>query len=142
MEDRIAQNEPKSSTGLVVGIVITLACLGVGTGYLISQKIGSGSNTVSQTTGKNMIQNKNEVGSTDTRTFRDSAVGTIESGGLNGEGTHKLVRDGGPSQTVYLISSVVDLSQFVGKKVEVWGETVKAIKVPWLMDVGRVKLVE
>ena len=61
---------------------------------------------------------------------------------VNGEGTHKLIRDGGPSQTVYLISSVIDMSEFVGKKVQVWGETIDAQKAGWLMDVGRVKILE
>lgn len=89
-----------------------------------------------------MVDTETEVGSTDTKIFRDTAKGKLEAGGLNGEGTHKLLRDGGPSQTVYLLSSVVDLEEFVGKEVEVWGETVKAQRASWLMDVGRVKIVE
>lgn len=89
-----------------------------------------------------MLNTATEVGSTDTKTFRDQATGTLESGGLNGEGTHKLIREGGSSQTMYLISSVVDLETFVGKKVQVWGETIRGQKAAWLMDVGRVKLVE
>ena len=52
----------------------------------------------------------------DAQTFKDSAEGMLDAGGFNGEGTHTLVRDGGPSQTAYLMSSVVDLDQFVGKK--------------------------
>jgi hypothetical protein len=36
----------------------------------------------------------------------------------------------------------VDLDEFDGKNVEIWGETVKAQKAAWLMDVGRVKLSE
>jgi len=46
----------------------------------------------------------------------------IQKGGSDSEGTHQLIRDGGPSQTVYLVSSVVDMDQFVGKKVKVWGQ--------------------
>lgn len=133
---------PKSpSTGLVIGLVLIVSCLGVGAGYLLS-KNSSTSTSAALAPGTGMVNTKTEVGSNDTRTFRDTATGVIEAGGLSGEGTHKLVRDGGPSQTVYLISSVVDLSTFVGKKVEVWGETQKATKVSWLMDVGRVKLLE
>jgi len=89
-----------------------------------------------------MVKSATEVGSTNTATYRDTAIGVVEAGGLNGEGTHKLVRDGGPSQTVYLISSVIDLDQYVGKKVELWGLTLDAVKAPWLMDVGRLKLLE
>lgn len=88
------------------------------------------------------INTDKEAGVSDTATFSDTAQGVIQAGGLNGEGTHQLVRDGGPSQTVYLVSSIVDLDQFVGKKVEVRGQTVKAQKAAWLMDVGRVKILD
>lgn len=122
---------------IIVAVVIVLA--GIGSGYLlmrrVSPQVAGSSSTV-------MIKTDKEVGSTDTKTFRDSAEGTLEEGGINGEGTHKLIRDGGPSQTVYLISSVVDLNEFVGKKVQVWGETIDAQKAGWLMDVGRVKILE
>lgn len=83
-----------------------------------------------------------EVGLNDAKTFKDSAEGVLEKGGIGGEGTHHLVRDGGPSQYVYLTSSVIDLSGFVGKKVQVWGETNKANKAGWLMDVGRLKVIK
>ncbi len=83
-----------------------------------------------------------EVGIHDTKAFPDSARGVIQKGGLNGDGTHQLTRDGGPSQTVYLVSSVVDLNQFVGKKVEIWGQTMKGQKAAWLMDVGLVKILD
>ena len=99
-------------------------------------------NSSPTTTSNTMINTATEVGSTDTKTFRDTATGKLEKGGLNGEGTHRLVREGGPSQTVYLISSIMDLDQFVDQKVELWGETLKASKAPWLMDVGRVKILQ
>lgn len=79
-------------------------------------------------------------GSPDEKAFRDSATGVLDKGGLNGEGTHKIVRPGGPSQTVYITSSVIDLDTLVGDQVTVWGETFKGQKVGWLMDVGRVKV--
>lgn len=89
-----------------------------------------------------MISTATEVGSTDTQTFRDTATGTLQKGGLNGSGTHHLDREGGVSQTVYVVSSVVDLDEFVGKKIQVWGESQKIRGVPWFMDIGRIKLVE
>ena len=113
---------------------------GVVIGYFLSSRSSPNSNSIVK--GDDIIQTKNEVGSTDTKTFRDTAQGVIEAGGLNGEGTHKLIRTGGPSQTVYLVSSIVDLDQYVGKKVDVWGETIRAQKVGWLMDVGRLKMIE
>lgn len=79
-------------------------------------------------------------GSADESTFKDSATGVLEKGGFNGEGTHKLVRTGGTSQTVYLTSSTIDLDTLVGDQVTIWGETFKGIKVGWLMDVGRAKV--
>jgi len=35
---------------------------------------------------------------------------------------------------------VIDLSGFVDKKVEIWGETLAAKKAGWLMDVAKVKV--
>ncbi len=76
------------------------------------------------------------------KTFADSATGTIKSGGINGEGTHTLEREGGKTQNAALTSSVVDLDLFVGKKVEVKGETNDSAKAGWLMDVGSIKILE
>lgn len=119
-----------------VGIVV----VGAGTGYLLSRSDGHVSGVAS--INNQMVKSETEVGSKDTKTFRDTATGIIEKNGTNGTGTHKLVRDGGPSQTIYMVSSVIDLDQFDGKKVEVWGETQKVAKVSWFMDIGRVKIVE
>lgn len=81
----------------------------------------------------------------DTQTFRDKATGVIQKNDaqdLYAQGTHKLIREGGPTQTAYLVSSVVDLNLYVGKKVEVWGETFQSSQVGWLMDVGKVNELE
>ncbi len=76
------------------------------------------------------------------KTFADSATGTVKAGGINGEGTHTLEREGGKTQNAALTSSVVDLDLFVGKKVEVKGETNDSNKAGWLMDVGSIKVLE
>lgn len=89
-----------------------------------------------------IIKSEKVVGSTDTKTFRDSAEGVLEKGGIEGEGTHHLIREGGPSQTAYLTSSIIDLDQYAGRKVKVWGETFTAQKAGWLMDVGKIELLE
>ncbi len=79
----------------------------------------------------------------DTNTaFSDSATGTIEKGSINGEGTHILNRDGGPSQRASLTSSVIDLDLFVGRKVEIKGQTNASKKTAWLLDVGWLKVLE
>ena len=79
-------------------------------------------------------------GSADETMFKDPATGVLDKGGFNGEGTHKLVRVGGISQTVYLTSSTIDLDLLVGHEVTIWGQTFKGQKVGWLMDVGRAKV--
>ncbi|MFA6518953.1 MAG: hypothetical protein WCV93_04900 [Candidatus Shapirobacteria bacterium] len=76
------------------------------------------------------------------KNFKDHATGTIEKGGINGVGTHILVREGGLSQRASLTSSVVDLDLFIGKNVEVYGETNSSNKTSWLMDVGTIKIIE
>ena len=76
------------------------------------------------------------------KTFKDNAIGILKEGGIDGEGTHHLEREGGPSQNVYLTSSTVDLSQLTGRKVQVWGETFASQKAGWFMDVVKVKVLE
>src|SRR3989344_4113161 len=63
-------------------------------------------------------------------------------GGVNGEGSYHIVREGGESQNVYLTSSALDLAQFVDARVIVKGETFKAQRAGWLMDVGQVKVIQ
>jgi hypothetical protein len=84
----------------------------------------------------------NEAGVEDTSDFPDEVEGKLNEGGINGVGTYHLERPGGPSQNVYLTSTVIDLSSFVGKNVKVWGQTLSATKAGWLMDVGKIKVVE
>lgn len=76
------------------------------------------------------------------KTFGDSATGTVKAGGINGEGTHTLEREGGKTQHAALTSSVIDLDLFIDKKVEVKGETNDSNKAGWLMDVGSIKILE
>lgn len=122
---------------LIFGLLIIL--VGVGTGWLLS---GGGKTKGASETAPGAKQSQSEAGLSDEKTFRDSAEGVLEEGGVNGEGTHHLVREGGPSQYVYLTSTVIDLQSFKGKKVQVWGETISAQKAGWLMDVGRIKVLE
>lgn len=133
-EDDISMKKNSQIVLVVYGLLIVL---GLGTGFLLSRN-----NSVTSSAGATptTVKNGNTVGSTDTKTFKDTATGVIQKGGSGGEGTHQLIRDGGPSQTVYLVSSVVDLDQYVGKKVNVWGQTMAAQKVAWLMDVGKIEL--
>ncbi len=76
------------------------------------------------------------------KAFKDTATGTIEKGSINGEGTHILNREGGPTQRASLTSSVIDLDLFIGKNVQVTGETFASTKTSWLLDVGTIKILD
>ncbi len=129
-----AVTQTNSRAGLIPVIVFFAVVLGVGTGFgLVKYRNASGA-----VGGK--VKTATEVGVNDTKTFKDSAEGKLAKGGVDGEGTHHLVRVGGSSQNVYLTSSVVDLDQFVGKKVKVFGQTFAAQNAGWLMDVGKVEV--
>lgn len=117
---------------VIVGIVI---------GYVASPKGGVTSGSATLSVGST-VEKGTVVGSEDTKTFKDKAEGVLEEGGIEGEGQFHLVRPGGDSQNVYLTSSIVDLSQFLKKKIRVWGQTNSAKKAGWLMDVGRVEVLE
>lgn len=131
---------------LIVVFILVIVLGGLGTGWFLTKQ-----KTVNQVTGQGQVASApgvevksggKEIGLNDDKTFRDNAEGVLQKGGIEEDGTHHLDRDGGPSQTAYLTSSVIDLDQFVGKKVQVWGETLGAKKAGWLMDVGRVKELE
>lgn len=127
---------PKRAPVILAALVILA---GVVTGFFLSSKQAS----LPLLGGKpKVIKTEKMAGSTDVKTFKDVAEGTLEKGGIDGEGTHKLIRPGNESQTVYLTSSVINLDDYVGKKVRIWGETFSAQKAGWLMDVGRVEVLE
>jgi len=129
------------SPKLLIILTVIAVLAGVGTGFgtfRISHK-NSGPELASVPTSEDGVQVGDEFGSKD-EAFDSHAIGYIDEGGLDGEGSHKLLRPGGESQTVYLTSSVTDLDVFVGMEVEIWGETFKGQKAGWFMDVGRVKV--
>ncbi|MEK7451148.1 MAG: hypothetical protein AAB662_04390 [Patescibacteria group bacterium] len=140
MNDMEQKESSILSTKLII-ILLVVAVLGVGTGYLISKKgaVNVGGGTVGTTAGSS---GGSIIGSDDTKTFKDMAEGVLKGGGIDGEGAYHLVRPGGDSQNVYLTSSIVDLSLVVGKKVKVWGQTQSAKHAGWLMDVGRVEILQ
>jgi hypothetical protein len=123
-------------------IFIVFILLGVGTGFAVAKFKSSTTSSGGPSAGSEKIKKGAVVGSTDTTTFKDTAEGVMREGGIGDEGTHHLERPGGDSQNVYLTSSVVDLSSFVGKKVKVWGKTFDGDKAGWLMDVGRVEVLK
>jgi hypothetical protein len=127
----------KLSKLLVVVLAVALIT-GVGTGYVLAQGGSS-----SAPTNLINIDTKPDTAAQDNRTFRDFAEGKIAAKEVPKnpdditEGTHLLIREN--QQPVAITSSVVDLSLYEGKNVKVYGETQKALKEGWLMDVGRVE---
>lgn len=121
----------------VLGIALIA---GVGTGYVLASTSGKGKAGAPIIGGQAAPKSAQQ----DTQTFKDFAEGKItkkpdpKPGQNYTEGTHLLIRDN--AVPVALTSSVVDLSQYEGKKVKVYGETQKAVAEGWLMDVGKVEV--
>lgn len=135
-----------SSNGIAIPafIVMLLGIILVGTfaGYGLAQM--SNSKSATRTTSTSGTDQKavtgKSAGIADKKMFKDSAQGILREGGFEDEGNFHLERPGGKSQNAYLTSSTVDLSEYIGKKVEVWGQTYKGQKAGWLMDVGYVEV--
>jgi hypothetical protein len=128
-----------SSAKRIYALILILAIFsGSATGYILASSKSPSTVATKQTQGP--ITKAQQ----DNKTFKDFAEGTIQKkpdpkkGQDYGEGTHLLIRQN--AVPVALTSSVVDLSQYEGKKVKVFGETQKALKEGWLMDVGRVEV--
>jgi hypothetical protein len=128
-------------TSRLVGIFFACIVMGIVTGTVLAFAKNSLSKRGVMRTGKGLTNMKTE-GIKDEKTFKDSATGVLQEGGFEGEGSFHLERAGGDSQNVYLTSSAVDLSLYVGKKVTVKGETFAAEKAGWLMDVGLVEVLK
>ena len=128
----------------VIAILFLIALLGIGTGYLLAHNVkkGEAGGVVGNLLNKASIPAGKTFGSDDTETYKDVAEGTLKEGGIEGEGQYHLERAGGASQNVYMTSSLVDLSQFIDRKIKVWGQTQAAQKAGWLMDVGRVEVLQ
>ena len=132
------ESTPFFTKNLII-ILVVVFLFGIGSGYLLSQRGGAITGTT-QTVDKGSIKKGTIEGAKDMSAFKDIAEGTLKKGGIDGEGAYHLERPGGPSQYVYLTSSIIDLSKYIDKKIKVWGETQKAQKAGWLMDVGKVEV--
>lgn len=134
----------KSANSTLIIVIVFALALGVASAFLATRIFGGASiSTLSSGgTAVEKIEKGETVGSDDLETFKDTAEGTVREGGLDGEGAFHLERPGGEDQYVYLSSSTVNLSQFVGKKVKIWGQTNNSNTAGWLMEVGRLQLLE
>jgi hypothetical protein len=129
-------------TPKLIIFLLIVAIFGISSGFLLAH-LGK-SNIPTGLAGKIangvLIPSGKTFGSNDTVTFKDIAEGVLKMGGVDGEGQYHLERTGGESQNVYLTSSDVDLSQFIDRKIKVWGQTQTAQTAGWLMIVGRVEV--
>ena len=119
-----------------------IVLLGVGSSWLIYSKVINKTSTTNTGAAPGAVVTDKGAGVLDPQVKYDNATGNLLDGGIGNEGTHHLEREGGPTKSVYLTSSVIDLSKFVGKKVEVWGQTLASKKAGWLMDVAKIQVVD
>ena len=145
LEESLVKKFPTDSKKAVIRnaiIVVLIILVGVASGYGLSTLGGTSAKLKSTEELETGIKVGDVFGLQDEKTFRDQAQGVVVKGGVDGEGSHHLIRVGGISQNVYLTSSTVDLDIFIDHQVKVWGETFSAQKAGWLMDVGRVEVIE
>lgn len=141
-------SEPKTNVqSLMVNMLLSLVVVaaGIGSGWGLSMVVAKPEGQTSEDKAMvdaGTIKPGDIYGNKEVNGYKDSAEGVLLKGGIDGEGSHRLLRTGGKSQTVYMTSSVIDLDPFVNHKVKIWGETFAAQKANWLMDVGRVEVVE
>jgi hypothetical protein len=124
------------------GALIVIFILGATTGFVLANFQPKSSGTAGTGEKKvEVVQNATQSGIKDKKTFSDTATGILREGGFEGEGSYHLER-GAKDQTAYLTSTTIDLSVYIGKKVEVWGQTYASEKTGWLMDVGFAEIVK
>ena len=141
----IKELEPMKETKVTLQLpllVVTLAIViaGAFTGYVLATGNIGGPAAGGKTSLGGSLEGKKIVGVVDEKTFKDSTEGILREGAVDGEGTHHIERPGGESQNVYITSSNISMDDYIGKNVKVWGETFAAQKAGWLMDVGRLEV--
>lgn len=97
--------------------------------------------TIEEISNSNQIEVGKTYG-TSKSTSKDKAQGIVKSGNINGVGTHILERPGGQTQWASLTSSALDLDLFIGRQVEVTGQTNSSAKTGWLLDVDQIKVLQ
>lgn len=131
--------------GAVAGVIVGAVLLGVLSGFIATKFTNNNAAPSSKEVGKagDVAAGGQSAGIKDTKTFKDPAEGVLREGGFEGEGSYHIEqKPNQPDQNVYLTSTAVDLSAFVGKKVRVLGQTFTAEKAGWLMDVGYIEVIK
>lgn len=128
------------SAPITILIFVLAIALGTGIGYVTAGPSAGGAGGSSPLKAVGLASAPKTAGTKDEKKFPDTAEGTLKKGGIEGEGNFHIERKGGESQNVYVTSSIVDLSLYVGKKVKVMGQTFEGEKAGWLMDVGYIEI--
>jgi hypothetical protein len=143
-------NLPKKKPLFSIPLIIIIISIGLALGFWISRfekipKSLTSSNkdiiSIEEISDSSQIETGKTYGNNG-KIYKDTAMGVVEKGSINGVGTHILNRDGGDTQRISLISSSVDLDLFIDRKIEVKGETNASSKTAWLLDVGVVTVLE
>jgi hypothetical protein len=113
-----------SQKSLAPLIIVTVLAIGAGAG------LGYGIRHFTAEEGQNITVGGEQV-----------SISTVAPSDKPEVSPFRLLRAGGKTQTVYLSSTVTDLSKLVGMEVEIWGETQDAAGAGWYMDVGRIKVI-
>lgn len=126
---------------ILLGVVIFGSTVGFGFSKIVNSG-DKGNKEMNENTQGEKKDVAGKAGINDKTKFKDNATGILKEGGIEGEGDFHLERPGGESQNVYLTSTTVDLNEYIGKKITVWGETYSAEKAGWLMDAGYIEVVK
>jgi len=135
-------NDSKMNLPFFLVLIAVVILLGASGGFFIGNMMPKKGSTIGSTSAQSTGTTSKAVGVVDKTTFKDQAEGILREGGLKGEGNFHLERPGGESQNAYLTSTTVDLNEYIGKKVRVWGATYSGEKAGWLMDVGLVEVIQ
>ena len=143
-DDKKAPMAPRPKPDLkTIALALLVVFAGIASGYGLSAlrapSASSNLDPAQPPTDKTAVEIDTLYGS-QMEVFADVATGVVIKGGVEGEGSHRLLRPGGDTQTICLTSTVVDLDLFIDHEIEIWGETFDVQKCPWFMDVGRVKV--
>lgn len=139
--------EPSSPAGkwskiVPVILIVVVVVIGIATGFVLS------TTNKSQSAPSALLEAESvtpEIKENLSQTFSDEAQGVLEKNtelDRYAQGPWILIRPGGEDQRAYLTSTVLDLDEYVGKEVKVYGETFGSSQVGWLLDVGKVEVVK
>lgn len=142
MLKEIPDNSKKQTVFIVLSSVLVVLA-GVFTGWQLSGGSVEGSEGTKITNVTPGDEgNPDEAGVEDESVFETVEEGVLVEGGFEGEGTHHLERGDDPSKYAYLTSAVINLDNFNGRKVKIWGNTISGQKAGWLIEVGKIKALD